>query len=345
MITVRNFEPRDDQLPHYDHTALSAINTCPTWGLIRYVKGLAMPGGGRAMALEAGSACHDAFAAIRLARLWRMQKLHEHADVAGYALFGKERWDEMRSHLKTGEDDETAFVRITVDALHTSGFIDDDRDTRRTIANLEETCIAYVHRLNYKRDSIYVADEDDPQAFVGVEVPVRFVVETPEMSFVYTGRCDGLHVRAIDSELEVQENKTGSRIDEVWVEAMTMTHQTTGYCVGMSLLTGRKVMHVRNLGSAIPMPRNYDLGGVVQESTVRDAEHVQRWLTWVEHTINIIAGCDDPATSPKYTHSCNRYFRPCSMIPYCAAPDDEKTDILDMMVYDKWNPLEAKAGD
>ena len=55
-----------DGIPAYDNTRLVAINTCPVWGAVRYGLGLAMPSRSRAMALEAGSACHEVFAAARL---------------------------------------------------------------------------------------------------------------------------------------------------------------------------------------------------------------------------------------------------------------------------------------
>ena len=43
----------------YDHTKLSAINTCPTWGILRYTMHKTMGGSSRAMALEAGGAAHE----------------------------------------------------------------------------------------------------------------------------------------------------------------------------------------------------------------------------------------------------------------------------------------------
>ena len=65
----------DAWLPTYDHTKLSAINTCPTWGIVRYDMHLRMPGQGRALALEAGTAMHECFAFIRLVTL-----LQQHDD-------------------------------------------------------------------------------------------------------------------------------------------------------------------------------------------------------------------------------------------------------------------------
>ena len=56
--------------PKFDYTTLNNISECPTWGIVRYVLGLAMEEPTRAMALEAGEALHDVFAAIRLADLY-----------------------------------------------------------------------------------------------------------------------------------------------------------------------------------------------------------------------------------------------------------------------------------
>jgi hypothetical protein len=47
----------------------------------------------------------------------------------------------------------------------------------------------------------------------------------------------------------------------------------------------------------------------------------------------------DPINAPKYTHSCNRYFRPCSLIPFCYGDDDEQRQFLEEMVDDEWSPL------
>jgi hypothetical protein len=41
---------QDAELETYDHTKLSAINTCPTWGILRYTMHKQMPSTGRALA-------------------------------------------------------------------------------------------------------------------------------------------------------------------------------------------------------------------------------------------------------------------------------------------------------
>ena len=41
----------------------------------------------------------------------------------------------------------------------------------------------------------------------------------------------------------------------------------------------------------------------------------------------------------KTSLSCNRYFRPCSFIPFCDADPAEQQRIVDEMGYDEWSPL------
>jgi hypothetical protein len=52
---------------------------------------------------------------------------------------------------------------------------------------------------------------------------------------------------------------------------------------------------------------------------------------------------DNPYDAPKYTHSCNRYFRPCAFIPFCDADDEEQHTIVQEMETDEWSPLEGRA--
>ena len=59
-----------ETLTPYDHTKLSNINTCPTWGILRYSLHKTMGGHGREMALEAGAAAHEAFASPVGAGIW-----------------------------------------------------------------------------------------------------------------------------------------------------------------------------------------------------------------------------------------------------------------------------------
>ena len=128
--------PEDKELlTLYDNTKLSAINTCPVWGIVRYGMHLTPDRPGRAMALEAGSAMHEVFAWVRLCTLARVSQ-----GAFGFhmvRLFGVDRAAEiMRDAGNMLSVDGVKSGAITV--LHTSGFYDEPRDKRRTLSNLEE---------------------------------------------------------------------------------------------------------------------------------------------------------------------------------------------------------------
>ena len=57
-LNMRMATDEDAHLPVYDHTKLSGINTCPTYGILRYSMHKVMPNSKRALALEAGSTSH-----------------------------------------------------------------------------------------------------------------------------------------------------------------------------------------------------------------------------------------------------------------------------------------------
>ena len=59
-------EGEEHPAPKFDYTTLNSVSECPTWGIVRYVLHKTTSEPDRAMALEAGEALHDVFAAIRL---------------------------------------------------------------------------------------------------------------------------------------------------------------------------------------------------------------------------------------------------------------------------------------
>ena len=75
---------RKQGIVFYDFTKLTAINTCPTFGVLRYAlhrTEVPMTASGRNLAIEAGKACHDFFAAVRM---WTL--LHTADWLKGYEL-------------------------------------------------------------------------------------------------------------------------------------------------------------------------------------------------------------------------------------------------------------------
>lgn len=354
-IHVRLTTPEDMHLPAYDNTRLVAINTCPTWGILRYGmhKSMGLPasqGGPRQMALECGSAAHDVFAAVRLWQLRDYQKRPDLADFHGLRLYGVSRHTQMLDAARTvrEEDPRTQSLAFCLSALETSGFYDDPRDRRRTMTNLEEACIAYIDRWDFNRSKIWIRDEAQKDSDVGIEIPfdivIHYVFENGEEKEVrFTGKADGLHIKG--SQLLLHENKTASRLDEAWSQSFLLSSQITGYCLALGVYVGQAIENAEIYGLSIPLPRNYDFGGVVRETVTRYSHHFERWFNWLLHTVLLEeAYSNNPIDAPKYTHSCNRYFRPCSMIPFCDADDEEQKQILEEMYHDEWNPLHEETG-
>lgn len=352
-------------LPAFDYTKLSAINMCPTWGIIRYTKHLAMPGGGRSMALEAGTAMHECFSVIRLIQLGhpQAQNKREHMQFHGNRMFGDDRW----GMILTGWKDLDLSVTLrncALECLATAGYVDDPQDKRRTYTNLETSLLYYVQRWDSTRYPIWMRDADDPESDVGVEIPFAIKVQPYAHSrvydgygniidddevlppFIYTGRVDGLHLTAPGSdELLIQENKTASRLDDAWRMSFDMSHQVTGYCIAGSLLSGTDIQRGLVLGLSLPLPR-YAHEGLAIEAVRRLPFMKARWLRWLEYTVGIHdAYKDDVLNAPRHTHSCNRYFRPCSMIPLCASDEADQRDMLTQMVKEEWSPLHDKTGE
>ena len=347
-VTFRPTQPDQDHLDTYDHTKLSAINTCPTFGILRYQMHKRMPASGRAMALEAGSAMHEVFAFVRLITLMQaLDETHEEQFVStvwnfhGARLFGAERLALIKDVIRDATDAVDVCKRGAIAVLDTGTFYDEPRDKRRTLSNLEECCYAYINRWRWT-DLVWMRDLRDPCSDVGIEIPFDIVVSITGddiLQFRLTGRIDGIHWNA-KRNLVVHDNKTASRLGEAWSMAQSMSHQYTGYCIAASVFTQHVVNDCDVLGLAIPLPKTYDLGGYIREPVFRAVHHYQRWISWLVHTVRMTQQYkDDPFGAPKYTHSCNRYFRPCSMIPFCYADDAEQHTILEEMETNEWSPL------
>ncbi len=357
-VSVRLATEEDRHLPAYDNTTLTAVNTCPTWGIVRHVLKKRMSSNSRAMALEAGSASHDVFAAVRLHQLIYTQERPDLAAVHGTRIFGEERWDTLHSLLQADEDDSTRRVNFCLEALHTSGYYDDPQDRFRTIANIEESCLAYIDRWDDK-EPVWISGSCAPELAheqdVGIEIPFEMVITytllregvIQKFSYRFIGRIDGIHLRKVwtkDSAHPrhlLHENKTGARLNEAWTMQWAMSHQVTGYCLAASLFIGQPINDGFVLGMQIPLPKSaYDYGGIVREYFERPKWQTAQWFEWFLHTVQNIERYEgDIDSAPRFTHSCSRYFRPCSMLPYCTSESEERIEMIAEMVDDLWSPL------
>ena len=354
-LNMRMATSNDEHLPAYDHTKLSNINVCPTWGILRYSHHKRMPGTVRQMPLEAGVAAHEAFSAIRLFQYMTYgEQSDAHAqnvEYHGYRLFGAERYSQIRSVLSPSATQRTNLINYTLESLESSEFYDDPSDRNRTISNISESLIAYIDQYDLERYPIWVRDPLDPKTDVGIEiafdvvVTVRWTDAAPslstsplELTVRFTGKLDGLHWNK--DKLIVIDEKTGAKLDDNWLAQWILSHQLTGYCLASTTFTGHQCDQAIASGMRLPIGR-IPHEGIRRETVNRHNIMYEKWANWFVETIALENKWkDNILDAPMYTHSCNRYFRTCSFLPLCAADDmKEKEQILEEMELDEWSPL------
>lgn len=374
-VSVRLATPDDAHLFRYTNSNLVSMNTCPTLAIVKDQMQLGYAANARAMALEAGAAMHEMFAAVRLWQLWK-HDLSEAGDIEqtsfvssdivipslvqyhGVRLFGSERWESMleQAPAASQEDERTQCLNFCLQALYSSGFYDDPSDGRRTMSNLEEAAIMYIDRWDFKRHPIWIRDINDPESDVGIEIKFDVVITyefedfraddedspRPTASYLFSGTLDGLHLR--DGHLVIGENKTASRLDEAWRQSFEMSSQITGYALAGTVFTQQPISKGVVWGLQIPLPKSYDYGGLIVEPFTRESFKTERWFDWFLYTVQQYERYqDDPHSAPKFTHSCNRYFRPCHLIPFCASDDEDQKQALTEMVHleDRYEDLKG----
>lgn len=368
-VRMRPRKPDETYDHWFDNTKLVAVNTCPTWGIVRYGLGktTGKKANDRAMPLEAGAALHHVFAAVRIIDMienggefydnFNLDVLH------GFArgCIGEGAWEKAAQYLAREGDFRTRAIATCMSVLETSGFEDDPSDKRRTLSNMEEAIIVYVDRYEWKR-WMPIWRMQDGKPFIGIELPFDLVVEHTEelgedqvanvmqlrgrAKRRFVGRIDALVFDREHEIVSVHENKTAGRLDRAWHEQWHTAHQPTGYTIaGETLLNGGvRVQDVTIFGLALPIPRSFDYGGCVRVPLKRSAQQQAEWFDWFAHTTEMFERfIGEPTRAPHYTHSCSRYFRPCPLIGFCASPPHERLESLDQMEVDVWNPLDESA--
>lgn len=269
------------------------------------------------MALEAGRLMHDVFAAVRIWQLEHRQRLERHAKVTAERIFGSRRWASCVKNVKA-KDDRDNLLELCFNVLHTAGWENDPKDKNRTMANFELSTIDYVdERLGHMDNwPIYVENGRDPYSMVGIEQVFDVVVEFADGALIrYIGTVDGLVIKLPQKIHCLDENKSANRLGDGWRAGFEMSHQITGYCAAGSVVFGFPIEHSRVTGVKIGRGEDpYTL-----EPIARDAEFVANWASWLYHTARIFETFkDNYEGAQRYTHSCSRYYRPCSLIPFCS---------------------------
>jgi hypothetical protein len=188
---------------------------------------------------------------------------------------------------------------------------------------------------------------DDERDLIGIEMPFSMEVtfegkDGTIIKLQFIGRMDGLHVNK-EGHIVVHENKTAARLDDAWMAGMRMSHQVTGYTLAASLLTQLPCETAYIHGLSIPLPRNYDFGGVVREKVSRSDMSVKTWLNWLIHVNNLIEQYkSNVVNAPRYTRACNRYFRPCPFLALCDTQNEGQFySVMRDMVHNPWSPLDG----
>ena len=296
------------------------------------------------MALEAGELLHKVFAAVRLWQLDRIQKLPQHAAYNGGRIFGKGAWGRMWNHCVTHTDERDQLMELCFAVLAAGGWKDMETDRTRTMTNMELATIEYINeRLpGMENWPIYVEDLGNPQSMVGIE-QVFDVVLTFEDNFEirYIGTVDGLVQKQATLEYYVDENKTSVRLSQAWRDSHEMRGQNTGYCAISTALFKFRVLKCRVTGLKIP-PTHRGEDVLTFEIIERTEDAIQHWATWVREMVEtFIKYKDDFEHATRFTHSCYRFFRTCSLLSFCADnAEGRKIAFHEQMVHADLSPSE-----
>jgi len=325
----------DFRLPYYSFSIMEAILTCPKWGLIRYRDRKYFKSNYRALALEAGSAMHEVFGALRLWQLKRVQGLPDHFNHHGTRLYGKNRLDTCWWDKSDPRDEALSFC---FEILNSGEYYDDPKDRIRTMAHMEETTIRYVDEMMkvMDRNSIWIADPKDPTAPVGIEYTFDMVVDN---AIRYIGTIDGITIHTPRGVTRNEENKTASRLDEAWRESYRVKFQPTGYTIASRLLTGEEIIENKIIGIKVKQTRSSeDFLMFVEHRDVDTWSDFYNTLLYTHKLALEYAG--NNLNAPMFTHSCNRYFRPCGFIDLCCASQDDQQTMYDAMERTQLSPSE-----
>lgn len=289
------------------------------WGVIHAQK--KYPTTARSMALECGSVMHEVFGAARVWQLSCVQELDRHAQATGERLFTKKRWRPCWKAAEAHDDPRESLLELCFAVLHSSGYQDDSNDRNRTMTNMELAAIEYVNEILPRMENwpIYVEDEKNPQSMVGIEQVFDVVLLFEDGKEIrHIGTIDGLVRGGSKNEYHLDENKTAARLSEGWRASFDLKHQVTAYCAASTAVFGFRTMKARVIGLKIP-PSHKGGDCDVVFPIERTEDMFQHWADWVREGVEVFESHkgSDFERATRRTHSCNRFFRSCSLLPFC----------------------------
>lgn len=347
-------EEINSDMPYLTSSMVEAIVTCPRWGIIHNVQHKRFVTGYRQMALEAGSLMHDVFAAFNLFHLGMEQGLSDHADFHGERLFPQGRYKAINMAEAVRRYDSnplSAFEYLVFNVIGTSDYYDDPNDKNRTVAKLENVGLQLAHHYltTLAQYSIHVTDRNDPTASIGVEksLDVVFTVRLSngqEVQFRFIGLADVLYHNSATNVVALGEYKTTSGMNDAWREAFRTRHQLSAYYGALHGYFENVKNDIIITGSAVPVRTTSAPNMTFAEE--RTDLHVRSFLTTALFAKSIVTQYPgiEAVNAPMFTHSCNRYFRPCSQLDLCTAEDEDRGIIWEQMeIENNLSPSEIKA--
>lgn len=367
-IKVNTWDNKYD-LKGYDFSMMNAINTCPMYGITRYVHNKVFTVNEREMALECGALCHNCFAIYRALSIYfrGCKENDENIQAIGIKHIGRfiqetlmdvdeEKANEFcHELLEKAEEKTTPVAKYTIFSdflIDNSGYYDDPDDKKRTIDNIKASLLAYLSNfLELVIDEpVWIEDITNIDTKVGIEIPfdTEVLIEFEANGALnvqpihFIGKLDGIHIRK-DGTLIVHENKTASRLDDSWVGQWYNSHQITGYCLAASYFTGLNCLQARVLGMQIPVPK-YSGYSYRTERVDRETHYFEDWARWVLSVHKVIEEYKDyPEIAPKNTHACCKYYKQCAFTYLCVNSSQERKRIIEEdMIINEWNPLEGE---
>jgi len=352
-FTVRETTALERNWPYVTSSMVEAINTCPKWGIIHNVQHKRFVTGFRQMALEAGSLMHEVFSIYNLWQLAVTQKCLGHADVKGKELFGNIRWQiiDFTTIVTMDKPDEVILNKLAYNIIGTSDFYDDPNDKNRTLSNLEHVAIELgsYFLMNHTKFEIYVKDVDNPNSEVGIEqsLDVIFDIELTsgaKVSIRFIGLADVVYQNSKTRKITLGEYKTTASMNDAWREAFRTRHQISAYNGALEAYYTELSYNTILTGSTIPVRKTTT---PTQHFNVdRDRENVKDFLSTALFSLGLIKDYPESTAiyAPMFTHSCNRYFRPCSLLDLCSSEKGDQIVMWEQMEIDaEMSPSELKA--
>lgn len=345
-------------MPYVTSSLVEAVTTCPKWGIIHNVQHKRFVTGYRQMALEAGSVMHDVFAAFNLMQIAAVQDFPDHARFHGNSLYGERRFEAVSfdKYLEIYKQNPSrALEKLAVDIIATSDFYDDEGDRNRTLANMEHASfeLAGYYLSNLSRFPIYIEDEKDPTKTIGVEKSMDVIftcdvmdeVGLIEQAFIrFIGLGDVLYQNPETKRVKLGEYKTTSTMGDGWREQFRTRHQQSGYIGALQAYFPEVADECILIGSALPVRKTSAPN--MHFPIHRDKEAVGNFLATALTALDFVAAFKDEAAidAPMFTHSCNRYFRPCALLDLCSAQrEDQQVMWEQMVISEEMSPSEFKA--